>query len=502
MSLLYNPLSSPPPHVQDTNTSDDMDPETAALIAQITLEDRGYAEDHRYATSLAFALITDAAYLESIIVAEEAAAHDRLAAEMLARGEDLPPPSLAQMRMENPSFEVEPDLSVAAVAVVKALKQQQEPPAMTAELNSLSDTPSQDTKKLLPDVAEEPLVPSKMTGKSPSRDDISESPRPLNFYAAYLEATIIAEEAAAHDRLAAEILARGEDLPPQTGAQKRMGNPDFIMHLEPPSNPLVVVPTDQLAEKKPPMDGAFVFRSICIPNVLNVDSSTSLEAYLDYDQNASILANAQKSKSEFDHLSRTSGPSIDRSKWVQCTICYDSLVYSKAFQTPCDHNYCKTCIINLVERSTLDETLFPPRCCKIPIPITDVDPYISPALRETLQRKHSEFSILAKDRVYCAYATCSTFLGSSEGKTDAGIACPICRRSTCLRCKQASHLDEDCVPSEATVQLRALAQAQRWQNCPGCGFVVELIEGCYHMTCRCGTQFCYQCSALWKTCIC
>lgn len=31
---------------------------------------------------------------------------------------------------------------------------------------------------------------------------------------------------------------------------------------------------------------------------------------------------------------------------------------------------------------------------------------------------------------------------------------------------------------------------------------MELWQGCYHMTCRCSTQFCYLCAALWKTCDC
>lgn len=32
--------------------------------------------------------------------------------------------------------------------------------------------------------------------------------------------------------------------------------------------------------------------------------------------------------------------------------------------------------------------------------------------------------------------------------------------------------------------------------------MVELNKGCYHMTCRCKTEFCYLCRARWKTCRC
>jgi len=35
-----------------------------------------------------------------------------------------------------------------------------------------------------------------------------------------------------------------------------------------------------------------------------------------------------------------------------------------------------------------------------------------------------------------------------------------------------------------------------------CRFFVELEVGCYHMTCRCGHEFCYLCTSRWKTCSC
>jgi len=40
-----------------------------------------------------------------------------------------------------------------------------------------------------------------------------------------------------------------------------------------------------------------------------------------------------------------------------------------------------------------------------------------------------------------------------------------------------------------------MAAAQSWKRCPapGCGHVVERTEGCNHMCCRCGVDFCYAC---------
>jgi hypothetical protein len=178
------------------------------------------------------------------------------------------------------------------------------------------------------------------------------------------------------------------------------------------------------------------------------------------------------------------------------------LPYSKALHAPCEHDYCGECVTHLVESFIRDESLFPLRCCKQPIPITDIDHFISPTLRAEFLKKHDEFSVLSKDRLYCFEPTCSAFLGSTEGLGVSGVVCPACARATCPRCKQAEHIGEDCVVNAATLAVRALGREQGWQICPHCDTMVELSFGCYHMICRCQAQFCYLCAVPWKNCEC
>lgn len=47
-----------------------------------------------------------------------------------------------------------------------------------------------------------------------------------------------------------------------------------------------------------------------------------------------------------------------------------------------------------------------------------------------------------------------------------------------------------------------LAEDEGWKRCFNCHALVEHREACQHMTCRCGTQFCYVCSRRWRTCTC
>ena len=180
--------------------------------------------------------------------------------------------------------------------------------------------------------------------------------------------------------------------------------------------------------------------------------------------------------------------------WVNCIICHEFCRYFETLKTPCDHHYCKNCLVVLVEAFTRDESLFPLRCCQDPIPVAEVLPSLSLELRSLFRQKNAEFSVLTRDRLYC-----STFLGSSEGRLSvSAIECPHCLVNTCPRCKELAHPGEGCGVSA----LQGFAMSQGWQICPGCNAVVKLNLGCYHMTCRCRTHFCYLCAARWKTCNC
>ena len=129
---------------------DELDIETAALIAKLALDDladvmgsrKGKARadslpsddeiayqlqreqydqwlsivaDTKLAKSIDGALVTDATYLDAFIIAEDAAAEDRIAAELLSRGEALPVPKSCQTRLEDPNFIMNPELIKAYV---------------------------------------------------------------------------------------------------------------------------------------------------------------------------------------------------------------------------------------------------------------------------------------------------------------------------------------------------------------------------------------------------
>ncbi|KXZ48564.1 hypothetical protein GPECTOR_26g467 [Gonium pectorale] len=120
----------------------------------------------------------------------------------------------------------------------------------------------------------------------------------------------------------------------------------------------------------------------------------------------------------------------------------------------------------------------------------------------------AEQAIPSQLRIFCPHKDCSMPLQrpDQDDMPAAGpIACPACNRAFCLRClipgwhhgytcadfqKLPAHLRS----AEDAAMLQYSAR-QQWKQCPHCKQMVERSEGCNHMKCRCGREFCYACGA-------
>ncbi|KAH9855440.1 hypothetical protein C2E23DRAFT_723895 [Lenzites betulinus] len=187
-----------------------------------------------------------------------------------------------------------------------------------------------------------------------------------------------------------------------------------------------------------------------------------------------------------------------RPRAESCVICRD-VIEGSVIRVPCGHTYDVGCLVDLFRAATVDESLFPPACCRKPFVLQEVRVYLDSNLQKVVDKKTIEFG--TKNRVYCHRPTCSTFIGAATASA-TNMLCPTCYYYTCGHCKAAAHtLTFRCTSSEDAAVV-ALAEQAGWKRCPGCGHLVELSFGCYHMTCRCRHQFCYLCTATWKTCKC
>ncbi|RAH55205.1 hypothetical protein BO85DRAFT_470556 [Aspergillus piperis CBS 112811] len=183
---------------------------------------------------------------------------------------------------------------------------------------------------------------------------------------------------------------------------------------------------------------------------------------------------------------------------TRCCVCYESFFAHKMKQLDCNHNYCDDCLKDLFLRATKDSTLFPPRCCRMPIHLEAVQEHMSQTEMSDFKSAEIEFS--TTDRTYCSNTSCGKFI-LPQNITAGRAECPHCNLNTCAMCKKAFHID-DCVEDTDLQATLALASAQGWQRCFRCRALVDLGFGCYHITCKCRAEICYLCGLQWKTCEC
>jgi hypothetical protein len=101
---------------------------------------------------------------------------------------------------------------------------------------------------------------------------------------------------------------------------------------------------------------------------------------------------------------------------------------------------------------------------------------------------------------YCANAACASFIPPANYDGPDAARCGNCNTETCRQCRTTSHAGRACTADAATDQVRALAAVVGWKTCPACMTMVERRDGCLHMSCLCGAEFCYRCGGYWRAC--
>lgn len=148
----------------------------------------------------------------------------------------------------------------------------------------------------------------------------------------------------------------------------------------------------------------------------------------------------------------------------------------------------------------------PPTCCNAEhIPLLKVERLFDDKFKRLWNKKYQEYT--TANRLYCPTRGCGEWVKPSKIRMDLTYGrkyarCSRCNTKICVLCSAKFHTRRECPRDEETNRLVEMAKEKGWQRCYNCRAVVELKEGCNHMTCRCTAQFCMVCAAPWKTCNC
>ncbi|KAJ6792714.1 E3 ubiquitin-protein ligase arih1 [Iris pallida] len=199
----------------------------------------------------------------------------------------------------------------------------------------------------------------------------------------------------------------------------------------------------------------------------------------------------------------------------ECPTCCEEKPQEQIMKLNCCHRFCSDCMIMYVEDELRDMQV-PVRCpqvgCKYCIPIKEFKPFLAISVYESLEIATIEAGVMNSDRIYCPFPNCSVLLTPSHCPSSGAststqsqsncIECTDCHRLICTSCVSPWHASMSCEDYQnlsmeerdtEDIALHHLAQNNNWRRCQQCSRMIELTQGCYHVTCWCGYEFCYSC---------
>jgi late competence protein required for DNA uptake (superfamily II DNA/RNA helicase) len=113
------------------------------------------------------------------------------------------------------------------------------------------------------------------------------------------------------------------------------------------------------------------------------------------------------------------------SMMFQCVSCMERHPRAMMVTAKCGDRYCSECVKSLFMRSTKDEGLYPPKCCKQAIPLALVARHMDTNELATYQLAAVEFA--TQERVYCSNLSCGKFIVPDDIESGLQLAsCSAC----------------------------------------------------------------------------
>ncbi|KAF6134740.1 hypothetical protein GIB67_002141 [Kingdonia uniflora] len=206
---------------------------------------------------------------------------------------------------------------------------------------------------------------------------------------------------------------------------------------------------------------------------------------------------------------RSAESSHARSMKETCTICLEDTDVEQIFVVDtCLHRYCFSCMKQHVEVKLLHGmgVRCPYEGCNTELDIRRFRKFLSPQLVDLMSRQTQEALVPVGERFYCPYPLCSVLMSINEIPMHAnGVSiganpfltreCNKCQRPFCIDCHIPWHRNMSCSDYKRLnpchvedTKLKSLATRKKWRQCTKCKNMIELFEGCNHISCRVGMR--------------
>ncbi|GAA5839482.1 hypothetical protein JCM11251_002737 [Rhodosporidiobolus azoricus] len=162
----------------------------------------------------------------------------------------------------------------------------------------------------------------------------------------------------------------------------------------------------------------------------------------------------------------------------------------------------EVCFSNFVLFSDMHDTTF----AQCPYEFTDVDAQHILG-KDNMEPWHYNKLLDSLPPLYCPNKHCSARVVRHEDPDEHRALCPSCQQCICVSCETIYHNGMSCeqfqaLPAEQRenpedISLHQLAATKNWKRCPGCRAMIERTQGCWHMTCDCGKEWCWGCEGGW-----
>ncbi|KAL4473480.1 hypothetical protein ABPG74_022344 [Tetrahymena malaccensis] len=184
----------------------------------------------------------------------------------------------------------------------------------------------------------------------------------------------------------------------------------------------------------------------------------------------------------------------DSYKEQNCDICLELIDTQEHYPVECCGQMFHKVCLKMYFNSQVKQRRFPLKClnqkCFSEISQKDV----RKILNDLDFQKFEQFQLknyidcLGDQASWCPTPDCQFAFILDDDQTI--LDCPCCKKIYCLSCK------------EDDKQFESFVRGKKFKQCSQCRMWVEKSDGCDHMTCRCGNQFCYKCGGPYKQCLC